>query len=249
MTGRSPRPLAVSVIVPVLNEADRVKACLHRLRRDFPTCELIVVDGGSSDGSAELARPLARVIAAPPGRGRQLDTGAQAATGDVLWFQHVDTVVEASAYGQLLTALGDARVVGGGLTLAFDRSSVGLAFVAWSSNLRARRLGWVFGDQAMFVRRSAFDAAGGFGDLPLMEDLELSRRLRRCGRLVVLPATSTASTRRFDAHGTWRMVAFMQYLKVLHLAGVDPHELSRRYAAGPAGLLPRARPATSKDLR
>jgi len=249
MTSRSPRPLTVSVIVPVLNEADRVQACLHRLRRDFPDCELIVVDGGSCDGSTELARPLARVITTSPGRGRQLDAGAQAASGDVLWFQHVDTVVAAAAYGQLLTALGDDRVVGGGLALAFDRSSLGLAFVAWSSNLRARRLGWVFGDQAMFVRRSAFDAAGGFGELPLMEDLELSRRLRRCGRLVVLPATSTASTRRFDAYGTWRMVAFMQYLKVLHLAGVDPHELSRRYAAGPAGLLARPRPATSKDLR
>ena len=249
MTSQGPRPLAVSVIVPVLDEADRIEAGLHRLRRDFPDCELLVVDGGSTDGSAELARPLARVIAAPPGRGRQLDTGAQAATGDVLWFQHGDTAVEAAAYGQLLAALGDPRVIGGGLTLAFDRSSPGLALLAWTSNLRARRLGWVFGDQAMFVRRSAFEAAGGFGELALMEDLELSRRLRRCGRLVVLPATSTASTRRFDAHGTWRMVVFMQYLKVLHACGVDPDELCRRYAAGPASMLPRPRTAASKERR
>lgn len=234
MTGR----LRVSLIVAALNEADRIQATLRRLRRDFPDCELLVVDGGSTDGTAELARPVADVITSARGRGRQLDAGARRSTGDVLWFHHADTVTDPAAFGQLLAALADPRVVGGGLSLRFDRPSAGLAYLAWTSNLRARRLGWVFGDQAMFVRRTAFEVAGGFGELPIMEDLELSRRLRRLGRTVVLPATSTASARRFEAYGTWRMVAFMQVLKAMYLTGADPHMLERRYAAGPRSMLP-----------
>ncbi len=151
----------------------------------------------------------------------------------MLWFHHADTRIEPSALPELRAALADPSVVGGGCRLRFDRESRALRYVAWTSNARARRLHWVFGDQAMFVRRSAFDALGGFPDLPLMEDLELSRRLARIGRLTLLPATSTASARRFDAHGTWRLLAFMQWLKVLYFAGVDPHEIARRYEAGP----------------
>ncbi len=254
-------PPRISLIVPVLDEADRIEATLRRLGRDFPGCELLVVDGGSTDGTPELARPLARVVPSRRGRGPQLNAGARATSGDVLWVHHADTVADPAALGQLLRALGDRRVVGGGLTLRFERRSPGLDYLAWTSNQRARRLGWVFGDQAMFVRRSAFDAVGGFPDLPVMEDLEMSRRLRRLGRLTVLPATSTASTRRFDTHGTWRMVAFMQYLKVLHLTGADPEAIGRRYAAGPGSVLPqlprlprlprppRRRAAPREDLR
>lgn len=228
----------VSIVVPVLNEADRIGATLTRLRRDFPECELLVVDGGSTDGTPDLARPLAEVITAAPGRGGQLNRGAERAGGDVLWFHHVDTVADPGALAQLHAALEDPGVVGGGLTLRFDRSSTALHYLTWTSNQRARRLGWVFGDQAMFVRRTTFEVVGGFPDLPLMEDLEMSRRLRRLGRLVLLAATSTASSRRFEAHGTWSMVLFMQYLKALYFAGVDPHELYRRYLVGPSAMFP-----------
>lgn len=234
-------PPKVSIVVPVLDEADRVEATLLRLRHDFPSCELLVVDGGSTDGTGRLAGALARVVTSAPGRGRQLNAGAQASSGDVLWFHHVDTSADPAALGQLLAALTDPGVVGGGLTLRFDRHSAALAYLAWTSNLRARRLGWIFGDQSMFVRREAFDAVGGFLDAPIMEDLEMSRRLRRAGRLAVLPATSTASARRFEAHGTWSMVMFMQYLKALYFAGVDPHEIHRRYVAGPSAMWRRHR--------
>lgn len=225
----------LSVIVPVLNEADRIRGTLRRLRRDAPGCQLLVVDGGSVDGTPELASALAEVITAPRGRGPQLNAGARQASGDLLWFHHVDTVAAPGALEQMRAALSDPRVVGGGLTLAFDRRSPGLDYLAWSSNHRARRLGLFFGDQAMFLRRQAFEAVGGFPDVALMEDLEISRRLRRVGPMRLLAATSTASARRFE-HGTWRMVAFMQYLKVLHLAGVDPAAVHHRYLAGPARL-------------
>lgn len=225
--------LSVSIIVPVRNEAAIIAGALRRLRDDFPGCELIVVDGRSADGTPGAAMPLATVIASPPGRARQMNAGARHATGDVLWFVHADTHLDPAALAQLRAVLADPGVVGGGCALRFDRDTPALRFLARSSTWRARRLHQVFGDQAMFVRRSVFDMLGGFPNLPIMEDLEMCRRLHGVGRLVVLPATCTASARRFDAHGTIRMIAFMQYLKLLYFAGVDPARIAARYARGP----------------
>ena len=230
--------LTVSIVMPVLNEAAIIEAALSRLRTDFPDCELLVIDGGSTDDTIARAGLHARVIGSARGRARQMNTGAAQTDGAVLWFVHADTVVEAAALPQIRDVLRDPGTVGGGLTLRFDASSAGLRYLAWTSNLRARRLHWIFGDQAMFVRRDAFESVGGFPDLPLMEDLELSRRLAAVGQLAVVPATSMASARLFNEHGVWPMVAFMQWLKVLYFAGVDPAEIARRYARGPR-LLPR----------
>ena len=237
----------VSIIMPVLDEADRISEAVERTLRDFPDCELIVVDGGSTDGTAErVARP-AQLVRERPGRGPQLRAGAGVAAGEVLWVHHVDTRVEPAALTQLRSALDDPAVVGGGLTLRFDCSTRTLDYLAATSNARARRLHWIFGDQAMFVRRSALEAVGGFPDLPIMEDLELSRRLARTGPLVLLPATSTTSARRLSAHGTLRMVVLMQWLKLRYLTGADPVALAARYRAGPPRLTSR-RPGTSGRL-
>ncbi|MGQ0626359.1 MAG: TIGR04283 family arsenosugar biosynthesis glycosyltransferase [Sporichthyaceae bacterium] len=225
--------LAVSIIVPVRNEAALVASSVSRLLRDFPECEVIVVDGASTDGTPELVPAPARVLRTEPGRARQQNAGAAAARGDVLWFVHVDVALDPAALEQLRAALADPAVHGGGLSLRFDAPSAGLHFLAWSSNVRARRLGHVFGDQAMFVRRETFAALGGFAPLPLMEDFEFSRRLHRRARLVVLTASSTASARRLQAHGVWRMIVFMQGLKLAYLAGVDTERIRRRYDAGP----------------
>ncbi|NUR05214.1 MAG: glycosyltransferase family 2 protein [Streptomyces sp.] len=241
MSGTGTGPCTVSIVVPALNEAAVIGPALTRLRRDFPDCEVVVVDGGSSDRTPEIAARLATVVHGPRGRARQMNEGARHCTGDVLWFVHADTAVEPAALGQLRACLADPHVVGGGLNLRFDRRTPGLDFLARTSNARARRLHHVFGDQAMFIRRTVFDALGGFPDLAVMEDLEMSRRLHRLGRLCVLPAVSTASSRRFTEHGTWRMIAFMQYLKVLYFLGVEPERIRRRYAAGPGLRLDRTR--------
>jgi len=237
------KTLSVSIIVPVLNEAATIQMSLHRLRTDFPDCELVVVDGGSDDDTRRLAAASARVVTCARGRAVQMNAGAQSASGDVLWFVHADTIIDVAALAQLRAALRDRRVVGGGLTLRFDRHTRSLDYLAWVSTLRARRLHHIFGDQAMFVRRAGFERLGGFALLPLMEDLEFTRRLHRAGRTVVLTATSTASSRRFTAHGTLRMIAFMQYLKLLYFAGVSPERIRRRYQAGPGIRLPRTDPA------
>ncbi|MGH9055650.1 MAG: TIGR04283 family arsenosugar biosynthesis glycosyltransferase [Acidimicrobiales bacterium] len=223
----------MAIVVPVLNEAGTIAACLQRLRRDFGDCELLVVDGGSSDATVSLAEPFATVLRSASGRAVQMNTGAAATSAPVLWFVHADCRLDSDALGQVRAALADPHVVGGGLSLRFDRRSAGLDYLAWASTKRARHLHQVFGDQAMFVRRDVFDELGGFPELAIMEDLELSRRLARRGRLVVLPATSTASSRRFDEHGTWSMIAFMQVLKAGYFLGVEPGRLDRLYHAGP----------------
>jgi rSAM/selenodomain-associated transferase 2 len=249
---RPPPPAArvpsVSIIVPALNEAPIIGAALARLRRDFPNCELLLVDGGSHDGTPEIAAQHARVVTTAPGRARQMNEGARRTRGEVLWFIHADTTIAAAALDQIHAALHDPGTLGGGLTLRFDRRSPSLNYLARVSTLRARRLHHIFGDQAQFVRRDSFERLGGFAPLPLMEDFEFSRRLHRYGRTVVLDATSTAASRRLTTHGTLRMIAFMQYLKVLYLAGVSPERIRRRYDAGPGLRLPTLTvPSTNQD--
>lgn len=231
--GAGGRPLSVAIVMPVRNEAANVVDAVRRLARDFPDAEVVVVDGGSDDGTAELAAAHCRVLGSRPGRAVQMNAGAAATRSAVLWFVHADVEVDPGALGQLRHALRDERVVGGGLTLGFDARSRGLDYLAWSSTRRARHLHQVFGDQAMFVRRRVFDELGGFPDVAIMEDLELSRRLARLGRLAVLDATATASARRFAEHGTWSLIAYMQYLKLLYFAGVDPEVIAARYRGGP----------------
>jgi rSAM/selenodomain-associated transferase 2 len=225
-------PATVSIVVPALNEARRIESCLQRLRSDFPDCELVVVDGGSTDETLELAARHACTIRSAAGRATQMNAGAAVTSGDILWFIHADCWVAADALDLLRRVVSAPGVVGGGLQLRFDQRSLGLDYLAASSNLRARRLHWIFGDQAMFVRRDVFDSVGGFPEIPLMEDLEMSRILRRRGRLVVLPTSVTASARRLVDQGPWRMTVLMQLLKAHYLLGGDPERIRRRYEAG-----------------
>ena len=225
-----PSVAQVSIVVPVVDEQDAIIGLLDHLDVHFPSCEVVVVDGGSRDATVERAAGRARLVTAPRGRGAQLNAGAAAAHGDVLWFVHVDTRPEPSALAELRRALVDPVVVGGGCRIRFDRGGPALAWLRMTSNLRARHLHWIFGDQAMFVRRPVFEQVGGFPELPIMEDLEMSRRLARRGRLVLLRSWCTASARRFVDQGTLRMIIVMQYLKALHLLGVPPQRIAERYA-------------------
>ena len=217
-----------SVIVPTLNEASTIADALRRVQRLAPH-ELIVSDGGSEDGTPELARPYATVVNGRRGRGVQLNAGAARATGDVLLFLHADVRLPSDALDAIEAALLDPVVVGGHFRVRFG-TRPGEMFVAGAYDL-LRRVNVVYGDAAIFLRRTAFERLGGFRDYPIMEDLELTRRMRRLGRVVELSQIVLPSPRRWRRGGIWRTWASWWSLQLLYWCRVSPHWLGRLYRA------------------
>ena len=188
-----------------------------------------MVDGGSSDGTAALARPLAdRVIAAPRGRAVQMNAGAAAATGDVLLFLHADTRLPENADRLVRDGLAGSAKVWGRFDLRFDGGGL-LVLIAIMMNTRSRMTGIATGDQAMFMTRAAFERAGGFPPIVLMEDVALSARLKRIGPPLALRARATTSARRWRRQGTLRTVLLMWALRLRFFFGADPAKLARAY--------------------
>ena len=226
---------SLSIIVPVLDEAAGIAAALEALTPFRQRgVEVIVVDGGSRDRTMELARPLAdRTIAAPRGRGAQMNAGAAIATGDVLLFLHADTRLPPDVDGLLLEAMRDSTWQWGRFDTRIEGGNPLLAMVAGFMNWRSLITGIATGDQAMFVRRAAFDAAGGFPDIPLMEDVALSKRLKRIGRPLGLAARVVTSGRRYHERGVIRMILLMWRLRFEYFLGVEPAALARRYGYVP----------------
>jgi len=228
----STAPAAFSVVIPVLNEAARIARRLEELR-DLPgVAEVIVVDGGSTDRTPDIVRgfPHARLITAERGRGPQMNAGARVATGAVLLFLHADTSLPPDAARWIGRALADPTAVAGAFrvrTVPDDRTAWWTPLLRLA-DVRARVTRYPYGDQAMFVRREAFARAGGFPDQPLMEDLELSRRLSRLGSIVTVPATVQVSGRRFLAHPVASVVA-LRVIPVLYRLGVPARVLARLY--------------------
>lgn len=219
-----------SIIIPTLNEAravgPRVAACFS-LR---PDPEVIVADGGSGDRTANLARRAgAIVVTSPRGRGIQMNAGAAAASGEVLVFLHVDVVMPQQAWSALETAVARADLVGGAFRRRFDSPSRFLALGCRLADLRGAWLRLYLGDQAIFTRRAAFDALGGYPTTPLFEDLEFSRRLRRRGRTTLIRAPVLASARRFDAEGDMLRLGRNLCLVAAYGLGVNPERLARWY--------------------
>lgn len=225
----------LSIIVPCLNEADGIGdalAALAPLRTRGS--EVIVVDGGSSDGTVERSAPLADcVLSAPRGRALQMNAGAARARGEILLFLHADTRLPDGAAGAIAAALADPGVVGGRFDVRFDSDSRLLAIVAWLMNARSRATSICTGDQAIFARRADFEAVGGYPDIPLMEDIELSRRLKARGRLAALRARVTTSARKWEREGPLRTIGLMWALRLLHFCGVAPERLHRWYYGPP----------------
>ena len=191
----------ISVVLPVLDELCRVGSALAALRA-VGDHELVVADGGSTDGSLERARELAdTVVVEPGGLARQLNRGAAATSGDVLFFPHVDTVLPVSWPQRIRQLLGEPRVLGGAFRLGLDSPRFTYRLISALANLRTACGVGPFGDQALFVRREAFEEIGGFREDVLLEDLDLVLRLRRRGRVVVAPETVRSSVRRWEHHG------------------------------------------------
>jgi rSAM/selenodomain-associated transferase 2 len=221
---------ALSIVVPALDEAASIEACLAPLQAlRARGVEVIVVDGGSGDATRELAAPLAdRVLESPRGRARQMNAGAHAARGDVLLFLHADTLLASNADALVARAIeGGARW--GRFDVAIAGSHPLLRVVACAMNARSRLSAIATGDQAIFVKREAFQEAAGFPDIPLMEDVALSRALRRAGRPACLRERVVTSGRRWERHGLLRTILLMWRLRLAYAAGADPRTLAHRY--------------------
>lgn len=216
----------LTIVVPVLNEASGIAATLAGLAPlRARGHEVIVVDGGSEDGCAALAAPLCdRVLQAPRGRAAQLNAGARAACGDVLVFLHADTRLPPHADELISSALQDH--CWGRFDVEIEGRHPALRIIAAAMNLRSRLTGIATGDQAMFVRRAEFP---GFPDLALMEDVALSRLLKRRGRPACLRSRVRTSGRRWESHGVLRTVLLMWRLRALYALGVSPERLARIY--------------------
>jgi rSAM/selenodomain-associated transferase 2 len=207
------------VVIPTLNESGNVARCLKTLGGVQAVSEMIVVDGGSSDGTAELARSSgARVITAKKGRGIQIDAGVEACLGDVVLVLHADCVIQRGTLDRVVLELNrEPRYIGGAIGMAYDEASFKNRVVAWLNNARARWTGISFGDQAQFFRKEALKLIDGYPDLMLMEDVELAMRLKEHGPLCFIPKGVVASARRWKEVGFWltlRTVVFncLRYL-------------------------------------
>jgi rSAM/selenodomain-associated transferase 2 len=220
----------LSIVMPVLNEAGCIDDALAALAplRDRG-CEVIVVDGGSRDGTlAAAARQADKAIAARRGRSRQMNTGASRATGDVFLFLHADTRLPDGADEIVLQAVA-AGAGWGRFDVFIEGRPRMLRVIAATMSLRSRMSGIATGDQAMFVHRQLFEQVGGFPDQPLMEDIELSRRLRASGPPACLRQRVATSGRRWEARGVWRTVFLMWRLRWRYWRGESPQSLARAY--------------------
>jgi rSAM/selenodomain-associated transferase 2 len=221
----------LSIIVPVLNEGESIAHALDALAplRAIGV-EVIVVDGGSRDATVPRARARAnRVISAPRGRALQMNVGAEKACGDVLLFLHADTRLPADADHIVLNGLARSGRAWGRFDVEIDGDSPLLIAVAWLMNIRSRLTGIATGDQAIFVRRDAFHSIGGFPAIPLMEDIALSKRLKRASRPLCLRACAVTSGRRWDKNGVASTVLLMWRLRLAYFFGADPKALARQY--------------------
>lgn len=210
----------LSIIVPVLNEAGLIAGFLQRLRALGPSLEIIVVDGGSTDETRAIAEPLADyVIAAPRGRGSQMNAGARIARGRLLWFLHADSEVPADSIAQIQAAMIALPLVGGCFRLRFPRRELIYRVSDSLGNIGVSAFGFALGDHGIFCRRSVFQEVGGYPDVPILEDAEIYRRLRRQGRMLQLRGEIISNPRTYEAHGVYRTTAVYFFILALYVLG------------------------------
>jgi rSAM/selenodomain-associated transferase 2 len=217
--------MTISVVIPTMNEAATVAAAVAAAKRGLGECEVVVVDADSRDGTATAAATAgATVVTAAGTRAAAMNLGASITTGDVLLFLHADTILPSGAADAISAALRRSSV--GAFRVRFDPLHLVLELLA---NARSRLFKVVYGDQALFVSRAAFDRAGGFRPIPIMEDRDLAGRLRRQGGLAIVPLAVTTSGRRHRSGGLMRTLARIWLIQLLYMLRVSPERLARRY--------------------
>lgn len=231
--GLADEPKALSIILPAIDEADAIESALAVTRGIPRVKERIVVDGGSRDGTEERALACgAKVIAAAPMRSAQMNAGARAAEGTVLLFLHADTRLPPGFEHHVLEILDRPDTVAGAFRLGVDGHFPGLRVIEWLANFRSIFMGMPYGDQAIFISADRFHRAGGFPEIPIMEDFALMRRLRSQGRIGIARIAVATSSRRYDEYGFWRTTWINQLMILAYLLGISPARLARWYRSG-----------------
>ncbi|MCG3857636.1 TIGR04283 family arsenosugar biosynthesis glycosyltransferase [Psychrobacter sp. Ps2] len=233
-------PLNLSIIVPLLNEANNLPELIaHIVHLDPAPQQVILVDGGSVDGSVAIAKSVLKsteiaqsiidwhIIESRVGRAQQMNAGAVLATGDVLLFLHADTELPACAIDNIQQAI--AQYDWGRFDVRLDSHEPLLSIVGLMINQRSRLMDIATGDQAIFIKKSLFEQIGGYPDQPLMEDIELCKRLKKISRPACLKSKVTTSARRWQQHGIWRTIFLMWQLRFDYWRGVSPNVLKQRY--------------------
>jgi len=227
MTTPKPHSPRLAIVVPTLDEAPGLAALLERARAEAD--EVWVSDGGSRDGTAEIARGLGvGLVSGPPGRGPQLNRGARAANAEILLFLHADTRLAEGAGDEVRAAIRGGAV-GGAFTVRFASERWLFKLGSRLVNLRTRLTRCPLGDQAQFVGRETFERLGGYRDWPILEDLDFARRLARAGRTVLIERPVETSARRYERQGIARTIAVNWLIFGLYFAGVSPRRLARLY--------------------
>ena len=221
----------LSIIIPALNEADHIVAALAPLQPMRERgAEVILVDGGSRDATVALASSqVDRIIIGEPGRARQMNAGAAAASGDVLVFVHADSLLPDGGDRLIAGALAGSQSIWGRFDIAITGRHFMLPVIGWFMNQRSRLTGIATGDQGLFVTRAAFEGIGGFPDQPLMEDIEICRRLKSSGPPACIRERMTTSGRRWERHGVWRTILLMWWLRLRYWLGASPESIHRAY--------------------
>ena len=219
----------LSIIIPTLDEAEFIADTLGSIPKGAGL-EVIVVDGGSRDDTPAIAQSLgAWVLSSSPGRARQMNLGAATSNGDILLFLHADTRLPDRFAEHIGQCFGKDRVVAGAFRLGLAPPIKGSAFIEKMANLRTEKLNLPYGDQAIFVSAKIFKELGGYKEIPLLEDVDLVRRLRKVGRLAVVPVPVIASSRRWQKLGVWRTTWINQLILVGFFLGIPPRILARWY--------------------
>jgi len=227
----------ISIIIPVLYEAHSINACLEALFTQFPdeTFEVIVVDGDAERTTLrQIVHPEVIKLRAQRGRGKQMNAGAQAAKGEILIFLHADTRLPHNALSRIREVMSDKQYVAGAFTLSFESKRPVFALIAGAASWRYRLTRLPYGDQAFFMSRRYFNEIGGFAEIPIMEDVEMMRRIRKRGeRIRILHDAVTTSPRRWEKEGIFYSVIRTWALAFLFYCGVDPERLAKHYRKEP----------------
>ncbi|MBI5848909.1 MAG: TIGR04283 family arsenosugar biosynthesis glycosyltransferase [Nitrospirae bacterium] len=221
----------ISVIIPVLNEEMHLARCMESLRQEAFSGELIVADGGSTDRSKEIAEKCHGVqwVESGKGRGVQMNAGSAVAAGDFLLFLHADTLLEQGWSKEVCSAFDDPSVIGGAFSFSIDDPSPKYRFVEAWVRMRCRVFRLPYGDQAIFIRKSVFQKLGGYKEIPLMEDVDIIKRMKSNGEIALLSCRAVTSGRRWIGKGLVKTALINQITMLLYQLGVSPERLARFY--------------------